>query len=110
MMRWPIRPHAPFMPKMVFMRAPSFSRDAKSSERSASTPVAYAPGSPRSEETSSRLSLRIYLNRLDDLVQIIGHLNRPVGIGRPPHAALAQHLIEGLLIGRMIRDGRRRIF
>ena len=44
------------------------------------------------------------LNRLDDLVEIVVDRHGAVGEGGPAHAAAAQHLVELLLVGRVIGD------
>src|SRR5437588_2872712 len=51
----------------------------------------------------------IHLDRLDDLVQVVGNLHGAVGVRRPAHAALAEYLLEILLIGAVIGDGGSRV-
>src|SRR6266849_2973535 len=53
---------------------------------------------------------RIHLDRLDDFVQLIRHLHRPVGKARAADAAFAQNFVEGLLIGTVISHGCGRVF
>src|SRR5436309_15568597 len=54
--------------------------------------------------------LGVYLNRLDDLVQVVGHLNGAVGESGSANAALAQDFVEGLLVGAVIGDSGGRVF
>ena len=44
------------------------------------------------------------LDGLNDLAQIVGHGDRAIGERRPLDAAAAQHLVELLLVGRVIGD------
>src|SRR5437870_4514302 len=46
----------------------------------------------------------VNLNGFDDFVQIVRHLHGPVRIRGAADAALAEHFVESLLIGTMIRD------
>ena len=95
-MRWPMRPQAPLTP-MIGFHGWIFGVDVR-----AWTPVALC--------RCSRLQLsRVHLDRLDDLVQVVGHLHRPVGERGPADAAVAQHLVERLLVGAVIGDGRGRV-
>src|SRR5262249_43550067 len=52
----------------------------------------------------------IDLDRLDDFVQIVGHLHGAVGVSGAADAALAQHFFKRVLIGAVVSDRRRRIF
>src|SRR5438105_494876 len=61
--------------------------------------VAYASGS----------DLRIHLNRLDNLVQVVGHLHGPVGESGPADAPVAEDFVEGLLVSAVIGDRGGRI-
>ena len=49
----------------------------------------------------------VHLNRLDDLVEVVGHLHGPVGEGGAADAAAAQHLVERPLVGAVIGHGGR---
>jgi hypothetical protein len=46
---------------------------------------------------------------LDDLIQIILHLHRPVRERRPADAALAEDAVEFFLVGGVVGDGGRRV-
>src|SRR5262245_50663052 len=53
--------------------------------------------------------LRVHLDRLDDLIEVVGYLNGPVREARPPAAPAGQHLVERFLVARVIRDRRGRV-
>ena len=54
-------------------------------------------------------SSRIHFNRLDDLVEIVGHLRGAVGVGGAADAAGAEDFLEGFLIRGVIGHGGGRI-
>src|SRR5262245_66488099 len=51
-----------------------------------------------------RVTLRVELNRLHNLAQVIGHGDGAVGKARAANAATAEHFVELPLIGRVISD------
>src|SRR5688572_30116641 len=60
--------------------------------------------------SNSRNRSTIQPDRLDDLVEIVRHGDGPVGEGSGADAATAEHLVELLLVGRVVGDRRRWIF
>ena len=56
-----------------------------------------------------RLGFRVQGDRPDDVVEVVGDDDRPVGETRSPDAPAAQHLVELSLVGAVIGDGGRRV-
>ena len=48
------------------------------------------------------IGLAVQLNGLDDLVQIVGNGDGPIGERCPFHAASAEDFVEFLLVGRVV--------
>src|SRR5437764_8144925 len=79
-------------------------------------PTDAPPGPAGPEAPAHRLSVAlppmssaVDLDGLDDRVEVIGHLHGSVGVSRSAHAALPEHLLEGLRVGAVIGDRRRRV-
>src|SRR5262249_25914587 len=51
----------------------------------------------------------IHLDRLDNLVQIVRHLHRAVRECGAANPSMPEDVVEGLAVGAVIRDGRRRV-
>ena len=65
--------------------------------------------SMHSDECAARIGatcrrLTVQSDRLDDFVEIVGHGHGAIGEGGPADAAAAEHLVELLLVGRVVGD------
>ena len=70
--------------------APASTSSAQLARQVAARPPSRCHASPPS---------RVQLDRLDDLVQVVRHLHRPVGERDPLHAPLAELRVERLRVG-----------